>query len=96
MKERLLLKSKTVPIIPSHVRFEYDGKGKKWVLLAPDRALFPDKIAVQILKKCNGKDNIQNIAEDLAKIYKAPAEKIIEDIKLMLQDLADKGFLKEC
>ena len=96
MKERLLLESKTVPIIPNHVRFEYDEKGKKWVLLAPERALFPDQIAVEVLKKCNGKDNIQNIAEDLAKIYKAPSEKIVEDIKVMLQDLADKGFLKEC
>jgi len=96
MKERLLLKSKTVPIIPSHVRFEYDEKGKKWVLLAPERALFPDQIAVEVLKKCNGKSSIQIIGEELAKVYKAPVDKIVEDITIMLQDLADKGFLKEC
>ena len=28
--------------------------------------------------------------------YKAPVEKIVEDVTKMLQDLADKGFLKEC
>ena len=32
MKERLLLKSETIPVIPDHVRFEYDEKGKKWNL----------------------------------------------------------------
>jgi hypothetical protein len=36
------------------------------------------------------------IGEELARIYKAPVEKIVEDIIPMLQDLADKGFLKEC
>ena len=96
MKERLLLKSETIPVIPDHVRFEYDEKGKKWVLLAPERALFPDPIATEVLKKCDGKISIQLIGEDLAKKYKAPVEIIVEDITNMLQDLADKGFLKEC
>ena len=38
MKERLLLKNETIPIIPSHVRFEYNEVRKEWVLLAPERA----------------------------------------------------------
>ena len=96
MKERLLLKNETIPIIPSHVRFEYNEVRKEWVLLAPERALYPDPIAIEVLKKCNGKISIKLIAEDLAKKYKAPLKKIIEDIITMLQDLADKGFLKEC
>ena len=49
-----------------------------------------------MLKKCDGKVSIQLIGEDLAKKYKAPVEKIVEDVTKMLQDLADKGFLKEC
>ena len=96
MKERLLLKNETIPIIPSHVRFEYNEVRKEWVLLAPARALYPDKIAIAVLKKCDGKISIQLIGEDLAKKYKAPVEKIIKDIITMLQDLADKGFLKKC
>jgi len=39
---------------------------------------------------------ISRLGEDLAKKYKAPLKKIIDDIITMLQDLADKGFLKEC
>ena len=96
MKERLLLKSETIPVIPNHVRFEFNEVRKEWVLLAPERALYPDPIAIEVLKKCNGKISIKLIAEDLAKKYKAPLKKIIEDIITMLQDLADKGFLKEC
>ena len=96
MKERLLLKNETIPVIPSHVRFEFNEVRKEWVLLAPERALYPDPIAIEVLKKCNGKISIKLIAEDLAKKYKAPLKKIIEDIITMLQDLADKGFLKEC
>ena len=38
------------------------------------------------------KISIQLIGENLAKKYKAPVEKIIEDIINMLQDLADKDF----
>ena len=96
MKERLLLKSETVPVIPNHVRFEFNKVRKEWVLLAPERALYPDPIAIEVLKKCDGKISIKLIGEDLAKKYKAPLKKIIEDIITMLQDLADKGFLKEC
>ena len=96
MKERLLLNRETIPIIPKHVRFEFNEVRKEWVLLAPERALYPDKIAIAVLKKCDGKVSIQMIGKELAEIYKAPVEKIIEDIIVMLQDLADKGILKEC
>ena len=59
MKERLLLKSETVPVIPNHVRFEFNEVRKEWVLLAPERALYPDKIAIEVLKKCDGKISIK-------------------------------------
>ena len=96
MKERLLLKSETIPIIPDHLRFEFNEVRKEWVLLAHERALYPAPIATEVLKKCDGKIRIQLIGEYLAKKYKAPVEKIVEDITKMLQNLADKGFLKEC
>ena len=57
--------------------------------------LFLD-LRVQNNGKTDGKISIKLIGEDLAKKYKAPVEKIIEDIITMLQELADKGFLKEC
>ena len=69
MKERLLLKNETIPIIPSHVRFEYNEVRKEWVLLAPERALYPDPIAIEVLKKCDGKISIQLIGENLANLH---------------------------
>ena len=96
MKERLLIKNETIPIIPDYIVFQYSDVRKEWVLNAPERTLYPCKIAVEVLKKCDGKASIKMIGEKLARIYKAPVEKIVEDIIPMLQDLADKGFLKEC
>jgi pyrroloquinoline quinone biosynthesis protein D len=95
MKERLLIKNETKLVIPSHVQFGYNETRKEWVMNAPERTLYPCKIAVEVLKKCNGNLNIEKIAEELATLYKAPIKKISKDIKIMLQDLADKGFL-EC
>ena len=95
MKERLLIKNETIPVIPNHVRFGYNETTKEWVMNAPERTLYPCKIAVEVLKKCNGNLSIEKIAEELATLYKAPVKKIGKDIKVMLQDLADKGFL-EC
>ena len=95
MKERLLIKNETKLVIPDYIVFQYSEVRKEWVLNAPERTLYPCKIAVEVLKKCNGNLNIEKIAEELATLYKAPVKKIGKDIKVMLQDLADKGFL-EC
>ena len=95
MKKRLLIKNETMPVIPHYIVFQYSEIRKEWVLNAPERTLYPCKIAVEVLKKCNGNLSIEKIAEELATLYKAPIKKISKDIRIMLQDLADKGFL-EC
>ncbi|MDA9546207.1 pyrroloquinoline quinone biosynthesis protein PqqD [Bradyrhizobium sp. CCBAU 45321] len=83
------------PVLPRHAKLKYDETRKVWVILAPERVLAPDEIAVEVLQLCNGERNVGEVADQLATKYAAPREAILTDIIAMLQDLADKGFLTE-
>ena len=83
------------PVLPRHARLKYDETRQVWVILAPERVLAPDEIAVEVLQLCNGERNVGDVADQLAAKYAAPREAILADVIAMLQDLADKGFLTE-
>jgi pyrroloquinoline quinone biosynthesis protein D len=83
------------PVLPRHTRLKYDETRQVWVILAPERVLAPDEIAVEVLQLCNGERNVGDVADQLAAKYAAPREAILADVIAMLQDLADKGFLTE-
>jgi pyrroloquinoline quinone biosynthesis protein D len=82
------------PVLPRHTKLKFDETRQVWVILAPERVLAPDEIAVEVLKLCNGV-SVADIADQLAAKYAAPREAILTDVIAMLQDLADKGFLTE-
>src|SRR5215471_21179317 len=83
------------PVLPRHTRLKFDDTRKVWVILAPERVLAPDEIAVEVLKLCDGARSVADIVDQLATKYAAPREAISVDVIAMLQDLADKGFLTE-
>ena len=83
------------PVLPRHTRLKYDETRQVWVILAPERVLAPDEIAVEVLQLCNGERNVGDVSDLLAAKYAAPREAILTDVIAMLQDLADKGFLTE-
>lgn len=83
------------PVLPRHAKLKYDETRKVWVILAPERVLAPDEIAVEVLKLCDGVRSVSDIVELLVAKYAAPPEAISTDVVAMLQDLADKGFLTE-
>ncbi len=91
--ERLVLDEASVPDFPRGVKFRFNKTKKQWVILAPERLLEPDEIAVEVLKLCDGKVSISTISDSLAEKFQAPVETILSDVTEMLQDLADKGFL---
>jgi pyrroloquinoline quinone biosynthesis protein D len=82
-------------VLPRHAKLKFDETRKVWVLLAPERVLAPDEIAVEVLQLCDGVRSVADIADLLAQKYAAPREAIAADVIAMLQDLADKGFLTE-
>lgn len=83
------------PKLPRHVRLKFDETRQVWVILAPERVLAPDEIAVEVLQLCDGVRNVAAMVDQLAVKYAAPREAIATDVIAMLQDLADKGFLTE-
>jgi pyrroloquinoline quinone biosynthesis protein D len=83
------------PVLPRHARLKFDETRQVWVILAPERVLAPDEIAVEVLKLCDGVVSVGQIVDQLAAKYAAPREAISTDVVAMLQDLADKGFLTE-
>jgi pyrroloquinoline quinone biosynthesis protein D len=83
------------PVLPRHARLKFDETRKVWVILAPERILAPDEIAVEVLQLCDGVRSVADMVEHLAAKYAAPREAISTDVIAMLQDLADKGFLTE-
>ncbi|MBE9554019.1 MAG: pyrroloquinoline quinone biosynthesis peptide chaperone PqqD [Proteobacteria bacterium] len=93
MSERLIITGASVPTLPRHIRLKHDESRGAWVILAPERVLMPDEIAVEILQRCDGEATVSGIAAALAREFAAPEDEIRTDIINVLQDLADKGFL---
>src|SRR6202163_4294477 len=83
------------PVLPRHAKLKFDETRQVWVILAPERVLAPDEIAVEVLKLCDGVGSVEQIIDQLAAKYAAEREAIATDVIAMLQDLADKGFLTE-
>jgi pyrroloquinoline quinone biosynthesis protein D len=83
------------PLLPRHANLKFDETRQVWVILAPERVLAPDEIAVEVLQLCNGFRSVAQMIDQLAEKYTAPREAIATDVIAMLQDLADKGFLTE-
>jgi pyrroloquinoline quinone biosynthesis protein D len=83
------------PKLPRHARLKFDETRQVWVILAPERVLAPDEIAVEVLQLCDGVRSVADMVDQLAAKYAADRGAIAADVIAMLQDLADKGFLTE-
>ena len=83
------------PVLPRHARLKFDATRQRWVILAPERVLAPDEIAVEVLQLCDGVRSVEQMIDQLAAKYAAERDAIATDVIGMLQDLADKGFLTQ-
>ena len=83
------------PKLPRHTRLKFDETRQVWVILAPERVLAPDEIAVEVLQLCDGVRSVADMVDLLTAKYAAERSAIATDVIAMLQDLADKGFLTE-
>ncbi|MDR6661502.1 pyrroloquinoline quinone biosynthesis peptide chaperone PqqD [Tardiphaga robiniae] len=92
---RISVSEASKPVLPRHAKLKFDETRQRWVILAPERVLAPDDIAVEILQLCDGERNVADIIDLLAAKYAAPRDDIGTDVLAMLQDLADKGFLTQ-
>jgi pyrroloquinoline quinone biosynthesis protein D len=65
-----------------------------WILLAPERVIKADAVAVEIIKRCTGEATLTEIVDDLATAFSAPRERIMADTTALLRGLADKKLLE--
>jgi coenzyme PQQ biosynthesis protein PqqD len=79
--------------LPAWVRLHFDRVRERWVLLAPERVLFPCATSVLILERLGGGRPVAALVDSLAQEFEAPREVIGADVRAMLQGLADQGFL---
>ena len=76
------------------VRLVHNEAHGGWVLLAPERVLKADKIAAEILRRCNGEATFEDIVDDLASAYSAPRDRIASDVTMLLSNLHDKKLIE--
>ena len=95
MTDILKVNDETKPRFTKHVRFRHNKARDEWVILAPERLVKLDPIAVEILQLVDGERQVKNIASQLSKKFNAPEETILSDVIEMLQNLSDKGFIEE-
>ena len=88
------LRAHAKPRLPRGVRLRFDPVRDTWVLLAPERVLFPDTVALAVLEACDGARALDEIVSELAGRFEAPHETIRADVCELLQELADKGFVE--
>lgn len=64
-------------------------------MLAPERLMLPDEVAVEVLKLVDGSRSVAAIADELAVRFSAPRGEVLADVLAMLQGLADDAVLEE-
>ena len=89
-----VLPDTAVPRLPRGVRFRRDEARGGWVLLAPERILQPDPVAVEILTRVDGQASLGAIVDALAAAFSADRARIDDDVRAFLGGLAEKGFLE--
>jgi pyrroloquinoline quinone biosynthesis protein D len=94
-RSRTIIIPSSVPRFPRGTRFRFDATRKAWVILAPERLMMPDEIAVEVLKLVDGNRSVSVIADQLATQFGAPPDEILADIVVMLQELADDTVLED-
>jgi coenzyme PQQ biosynthesis protein PqqD len=88
-----VLEDQSKPRLPRGVRLKLDETRNEWLLLAPERVVKTDTIAVEILKRCDGVATLSEIVDNLAATFKADRALIDKDVRAMLSELAAKRMV---
>ena len=61
------------PMLPRHAKLKFDETRQRWVILAPERVLAPDDIAVEILQLCDSQRSVAQMIDELPDAAADPA-----------------------
>ncbi len=76
------------------IRLSFDSIREQWILLGPEKVIVLDEIAHNIVNRCDGSTNIEEIISQLSTEYDASVADIQQDVLSLLQNLVDKRFLQ--
>lgn len=82
------------PKLARGVRLRHDEARGQWVLLAPERVLNPDPVAVEILKRVDGVKTIEEIVDELVAAFSVDRERVEVDVDAFLKGLVEKGMVE--
>ena len=94
-RNRIAIGESSVPRFPRGTRFRFDATRQAWIILAPERLIMPDEIAVEVLKLVDGARSVSAMADDLAARFGAPRHEVLGDVLSLLQELADDTVLED-
>ena len=75
------------------MRLRFDKVRDRWVLLAPERVLFPCATSVEIIERLPEAATLGELVDGLAAEFEAPREAIAADVRRMLRRPRRQGFL---
>lgn len=81
------------PRLATKARLKWDAVREKHLLLFPEGVLVLNKTAHDVLALCDGQRGVAEIVKALAAQYATDANTIDEDVKEILQRLAEKCFV---
>ena len=81
------------PRLMRGVRLKHDPVRGGYVLLAPERVVRADPVALAVLQRCDGLRNLTDIVDDLCAVYKGDRERIDADVRALIADLIAKRMV---
>lgn len=93
MSNPIAISDESKPRLPRGVHLKHDQTRGEWLLMAPERILKTNAVAVEILKRCDGNATLGEIVDDLAAQFKAERSLIDTDVRALLGDLAAKRMV---
>ncbi|MEI9406632.1 pyrroloquinoline quinone biosynthesis peptide chaperone PqqD [Mesorhizobium argentiipisi] len=94
LRERAIVSLRSAPLLPRHVRIQYDPVRQACALLSPEKVFWPNEISLDILRRCDGRSTVERIIADLATDYDADPQEVAADVIAFLQEWSDKLLVK--
>lgn len=88
------LSADTVLVRPHWARLKHCDVRDAWLLLVPERVLFPCPTTTDILQRLEQPKALGALAAELAGEYDAPADLILQDVIGLLGGLVEKGYVR--
>lgn len=93
MSEAIAISAESKPHLPRGMHLKHDATRGEWLLMAPERVLKLNPVAVEILKRCDGKATLEEIIGQLAAAFAAERELIETDVRALLAELVAKRMV---